>query len=64
MAQKMRTVTLHRELIAHDHGHWCSDCLLSTGIRAYIVLRTKDRMWVTQMVWCEDCGSRRILVEA
>ena len=64
MAERMRVVSVRREMVDHDRGHWCRVCLLPTGLRAHIALTLQGRMMITQMVWCEDCGSRSIDVES
>lgn len=58
------TVSVVTELLAHDHGHWCSRCLRSTGIRAWVAVRIGGALSLQIRAWCQDCGSRDVEVSA
>jgi hypothetical protein len=57
-AAVVRVVT---EVVEHDHGHWCTSCRLSTGIRATLAITTGDnpdtptRLLTAYM--CSDCSA-------
>lgn len=62
----MRTVVVPivRELLDHDHGHWCRRCARSSGVRAWVAVRFPTGAMSLQIpVWCEDCGSRDVVVD-
>lgn len=57
------TVAVVTELLDHDHGHWCRRCALSSGIRAWVTVRIGGRLTMQVRVWCQDCGSRDIVID-
>ncbi|WP_109507347.1 hypothetical protein [Nocardioides speluncae] len=60
MAAMHRTVHVRTEQVDHEHGHWCNDCMLSTGLRWWDVLIIGGR-WIFRTIWwCHECGGRNI----
>lgn len=58
-----RVVSVKVEAVAHDDGHWCNRCRLSTGIRMWVAVIARDRMHLQQRVRCDECGTKNITIE-
>lgn len=63
MVSRFVTVAVVVELLDHDHGHWCPTCMLSTGVRAWVAVRSSDRMHLQVRLHCTECGNRDIVVD-
>lgn len=64
MATRARVVSVHLEYLHHDTGHWCNTCLLSTGIRIWVAVHTATRMHLQTRLWCYDCQTSNVTIEA
>lgn len=61
----VRLVGIVIEYVAHDTGHWCNTCLLSTGIRVWVaVISTHERMHLQERLHCYECSGRDVTVAA
>jgi hypothetical protein len=55
-------ISMSVETVAHDHGHWCITCALSTGIRFVISTGLGDRLALQERLICVECGGNNIHV--
>jgi hypothetical protein len=64
MAARAAVIGVHVEVLDHDHGHWCLACKLSTGIRAFVVIRRSDGpMSLQTRMQCLECGGHDIVAD-
>jgi len=61
-----RNVTLEVsvEIVAIDTGHWCTQCNLSTGVRACYTVTALGKTSLLADVRCHECGGRDVEVVA
>lgn len=52
-----RTVGVRAEIVLVDRGLWCTRCMLSAGIRAWIAMSLGDQMHLQERLACRECGS-------
>lgn len=63
MATKANVVHIRAQYVDHDHDHWCLDCKLDTGIRAFVAVWINDTMELRLVLWCPECGSQSIVAD-
>lgn len=49
------TLHVHTEILGVEVGHWCNQCLLSTGFRVWYVNRIGTSMCLHSANGCTDC---------
>lgn len=57
-----RSTLVHREYVDHDTGHWCNRCLLSTGLRIWVVASYLTRCHLQTWLWCSECQGHDVTV--
>lgn len=53
---------VHVEYVGHEVGHWCNQCMLSTGARLWWTTTTNGDTTLRQCLFCVDCESHDITV--
>ena len=64
MAAHMRMVSVRVEYLTHDEGHWCTTCMLGTGMRVTVAVISPNGLHLQERLWCyEHEGSRGVVDE-
>lgn len=56
MAERVRVVRVHREVVDVEYTHWCRPCALPSGLRVYVAVRLNARMHLQTHLLCDECG--------
>lgn len=58
--ERVRITSVFVERLATESGHWCNTCKLSTGVRAWITVRSDAGMHLQNGLGCTECGGRDV----
>lgn len=63
MAERERRVRVRAEVVERDLGHWCTDCRLPSGTRAYVAVWLEGRLRLETHVVCVDCSGHNVTLD-
>lgn len=53
-------ISVSVEPLTVEHGLWCNDCHLGSGVRAWIVAIVGNAMSLRSRKVCHDCGGSNV----
>lgn len=68
LSVNIHAVVIWLELLDYELGHWCNDCMLSTGIRFWIVWFTSTPtdgfIKLVEQYRCHECQGTNVVADA